>query len=800
MVRRPPANRPGLISPTDCAHSMDHRVVSTFVDRLIALAQSGPKPVPREMRSRAKVLRRQARDLVRAKRHAESLPSLTELAELTADPGILRQIAIALKKLERGGEAARILAAIGTQANAGQRTKKGPGADASGSRERRKPGAVAELAAAERLLWNSDQIRSNDRIIAGLEQLVSENLGIPVRHVRSEGVERPKARPDRAHNYFRTYTRHWLELTGPDVPETCPDRDADGRLVVFAKAAINMKVLAKLESSLSKEQGRGFRVPYFFGCFEDFGLLIRAWEAVRPDPVPLDKQPWQKQERLVRAVAAANARVVNGAVPPMDLAALLSRRWLERAQQNLDEAEQSRWADLYPRTIEALDRQETCYRNMQTNGDTFLCHNDLHIGNVIVPDRGDVILFDWESASLGVVGTDLGFLDSAANRTGLIRCYVEEMAKYGHRLDPRKVAYVADVTWGYRMLRRGWVRRDFGLAERSLRLLEMTIMQDERVPVNIERLIALVKGGRKQIDVDCLPRLEELRRRTRELCNAERFAEALPLLVEFAEITGNPAIVRRIARVLRRLERRDEASRLMGPVRKILGTEMASREKKFSGKSRAPGTGTERANYVDRYGYGQCRHLLRIDGENEAAVMQGAIPRNLEWIVPMVPGRTVLEVGAGEGILSLALAGEKEHVIGIDMTPVRHEKAKEIQSAWRELGRDVDRCEFVLGDVFENRHLFKGVDTVVACHVIYYFIDRLEEFMKLISENVRYACFIGNAGRARHYKEGDHSRLQGQEYYSTLEGMTEILERHGFSIAFSSEERAPIVIGEMPGR
>jgi SAM-dependent methyltransferase/thiamine kinase-like enzyme len=583
----------------------------------------------------------------------------------------------------------------------------------------RKEAEVAE-AGREQLRENAQAFLANTKALSGLEIMISARLGTPVRHVRSEPVPRHHAYLPRMRRWQRAYTKHWFEPSGAIDPGASLALDTDGRLVVFAKSATNLRTRPDLETLLSDRRDKGFRVPYFFGCFEEAGLRIGAWEFIQTNRVAFKSQPWENQARIVRAIARVNSLPVEpGAVAPMR-EWKPSANWFGPAFEQLDAPSRAQWAELHARSRKAVKLQDAFFEKVRSLGAGCLTHNDVDMPNLVVPAAGDVVLFDWDNATLGAAGIDLRAIVRAGDNERLLSLYVDEMAAHGHRVALEHVRLAAEVTNGYWLLRYGWMQHKKWQVARALELIEGHLASAKPRPV--------------------------------------------PLL----------------KRIAARLERLGQGA----------------------GTASAPGTAgagkpSERAHYRDRYANARCEELLRVDKGNEAAVMSGTVPPVFARLVPLVPGRRVLEIGAGEGILSLALAAEKERVIGIDLTPVRHEKAKHIQAAWRSLGRDVDRCEFVLGDVFERRELFRGMDTLLACHVIYYFRERLDEFMQIVRENVRYVCLIGNTARARHYKSGDLSRLGGYEYYSTTEGMKDLLQRHGFVITYESDERTPVVVGEL---
>ena len=176
---------------------------------------------------------------------------------------------------------------------------------------------------------------------------------------------------------------------------------------------------------------------------------------------------------------------------------------------------------------------------------------------------------------------------------------------------------------------------------------------------------------------------------------------------------------------------------------------------------------------------------------------QGKVPEKFQKLASAIPGNSVVDVGAGEGILCLALAATKDRVCAIDVTPKRHESGLALRQKWQQIGRDVEKVEMVLGDALSNPDLIAGFDTLVASRVVYYFGDRIDSFMEAASERVRFVCLVGNASRNRRYARGKIPADIGENVvYSTPEGMRSLLERHGFEVISTEDFGDPVVIGQ----
>lgn len=203
--------------------------------------------------------------------------------------------------------------------------------------------------------------------------------------------------------------------------------------------------------------------------------------------------------------------------------------------------------------------------------------------------------------------------------------------------------------------------------------------------------------------------------------------------------------------------------------------------------------------YADVYGSGLSRNHPHFS-DNRKLLLAGKIPADVARLVPLIPGQRILEIGAGEGILSLALARDgRQKVYSLDVTPVRHEAAKMLRDAWLAAGAVTeDQTHLVLGDVFEHLNLLRDIDTVVASRVIYYFHDRIDELFAEVGTSAKHVALVGNAERALWWRMGKRDSLGEFAYYATVEGMTELLRRHGYEITFTDSKRGkdPVVVGQ----
>jgi hypothetical protein len=183
---------------------------------------------------------------------------------------------------------------------------------------------------------------------------------------------------------------------------------------------------------------------------------------------------------------------------------------------------------------------------------------------------------------------------------------------------------------------------------------------------------------------------------------------------------------------------------------------------------------------------------------NRRAIWNGEIPEKYSRLVDLVRGQRILELGSAEGVLSLLLAQKKEKVFALEMKRERYEEALRLKSFWQEQGRDVGRCEMVLGNIKNQLHLLRSVDTLLAVRSIYYLRGDLKDVFDVVGRHVPNVVLCGNKNRARKYLEAHGNpddRLGKSNYFATLEGMASLLQGYGYAIVDTVAEGDPIVIG-----
>ncbi len=186
--------------------------------------------------------------------------------------------------------------------------------------------------------------------------------------------------------------------------------------------------------------------------------------------------------------------------------------------------------------------------------------------------------------------------------------------------------------------------------------------------------------------------------------------------------------------------------------------------------------------------------------KNTDAIWRGDVPDKYLRLLPHITGRHILEMGAAEGVLSLLLADRDPaaHVVALEQSQERHEAALALKAQWLKLGRRVERCDMVQGDIRGCSSFFYGVDTFVAVRAIYHLRDSVDIVFHAVSRRVPNVVLCGNPNRARRHAAGQaetKDNLGDYNYYAGVDGMKDLLERHGYTIGAVVSEGDPIVTG-----
>lgn len=184
--------------------------------------------------------------------------------------------------------------------------------------------------------------------------------------------------------------------------------------------------------------------------------------------------------------------------------------------------------------------------------------------------------------------------------------------------------------------------------------------------------------------------------------------------------------------------------------------------------------------------------------KHQAAIVAGAVPSKYTRLLPHITGQRILEIGAAEGVLSLLLAERGAYVTALEMRPERHTAALDLQQRWQLLGRQVERCTMVCGDIRDRLDLLDGLDTVVAVRALYYLRESVDAIFAAIGSRVPSVVLCGNGNRAAHYRAGVRTPEDERgpfNVYATVDGMCQVLARAGYRIDTIVREGDPIVTG-----
>jgi SAM-dependent methyltransferase len=181
--------------------------------------------------------------------------------------------------------------------------------------------------------------------------------------------------------------------------------------------------------------------------------------------------------------------------------------------------------------------------------------------------------------------------------------------------------------------------------------------------------------------------------------------------------------------------------------------------------------------------------------KNRPDIWDGKVPEKYLRLLPYIQGNRILEIGAAEGVLSLLMAATRE-VIAIEMRPERVAEGRALKAHWRFLGKQVDGCQFEVGDIRNRLDLLVGIDMIVAVRSIYYLREGTQEFVNRAKVPLFMMC--GNKNRAAAWARGSEDSLGSYNFYASIEGMTQLLTTAGYEIQTVVTEGDPIVIGRHP--
>lgn len=184
--------------------------------------------------------------------------------------------------------------------------------------------------------------------------------------------------------------------------------------------------------------------------------------------------------------------------------------------------------------------------------------------------------------------------------------------------------------------------------------------------------------------------------------------------------------------------------------------------------------------------------------KNEAAILAGDVPDKYLRIIPHIPGSRILEIGSAEGVLALLLARQGRYVTAVERSEERDAAAHRLYAEWLAREEHFIAPTFVNADIGQKLDLLNGMDTLVAVRTIYYLRDDIDRVFSEVAKKVPNVVLCGNRNRAERWRQGVPDDEGGpHNFYASREGMTDLLTRHGYSIASEVLEGDEIVVGYM---
>lgn len=185
--------------------------------------------------------------------------------------------------------------------------------------------------------------------------------------------------------------------------------------------------------------------------------------------------------------------------------------------------------------------------------------------------------------------------------------------------------------------------------------------------------------------------------------------------------------------------------------------------------------------------------------KNVDNIQNGIVPEKYTRMVPHIPGKRILEIGAAEGVQALLLAAQGREVTALEVNRGRHESSLLLRERWLEIGKPVESCTMVHGDIRDRLDLMIGTDTLLAVRTIYHLRGDAPAIINAaMAAGIANVVLCGNKNRAHRFESGLTPHDDGLgvwNCYSTLAGMRELLERAGYRADVVITEGDPIVTG-----
>lgn len=257
---------------------------------------------------------------------------------------------------------------------------------------------------------------------------------------------------------------------------------AERMLNVFVKAGPKI-IDADLESLLNSIQSPHIRPPRHYGSFSIGPLNVGIWEFHDGERIPFEELSLETLERLVRGVAVINATPVEPSLAPVKTKWISEPLdWYRKRMRTFEPEAMPAWEAALERLTPILSEPDLLDQISAGFGERLLTHNDINPNNVFTPETGDVVMFDWEGATLSVPGADLRFLVRLPDREPLLDVYLEEMAARGIDLDRETVRRSYHVIEGFRMIFKGWAGRNLNAVTRGLDIVEEQLAAARALP------------------------------------------------------------------------------------------------------------------------------------------------------------------------------------------------------------------------------------------------------------------------------------------------------------------------------
>jgi hypothetical protein len=185
--------------------------------------------------------------------------------------------------------------------------------------------------------------------------------------------------------------------------------------------------------------------------------------------------------------------------------------------------------------------------------------------------------------------------------------------------------------------------------------------------------------------------------------------------------------------------------------------------------------------------------------KNVDSIENGVVPEKYTRLMPHIPGKRILEFGAAEGVQAMMLAEKGCEVTAVEVNEERHKGALRLQARWLDLGKPVEGCTMVHGDIRERLDLLNGIDTLLAVRAVYHLRGDANSVMAAAAAaRVENVVLCGNKNRAYRFENGlvpHDDGLGVWNCYSSISGMTELLERAGYQTDVVVTDGDPIVTG-----